>query len=232
MYYLSLPKEHKDYLAGIRHWDNLKATVHEELIWIKDFQPEQIHAAEILQIPFHSMYELKDNLLFPVGSVLPSGKLPSALLWRPIQNVLPVELPSFNFNYFGVQQVLDIRLKVSDVPREAFGLFVTREVFEKYMTTAPEFRLKPLQWTIMDEAVLILGMPLLPLQGETVWLSQGFLLPSGMDFNYPVLTRTLQQKLNPNQENWIVFHTDSTYSILPKNNLKQLSISSYRLTLS
>jgi hypothetical protein len=232
MYYLSINKEHKDYLSGIRHWDNLKATVNEDLIWIKDFLPEQINATEMHQISFKTIYELKENLLFPLGSLLPSGKLPSALVWRPIRNVLPVELPGFNHNYFGVQQDIAISLKPSVTEREAFGLCVSREVFENYMNTAPDFRLKPLQWTMVDDTIIILGTPQLPLQGETLWMTHDFLVPTGMDFKHPGLTGIVQQKMNPQQENWILFHADSSYTVIPKNNVKQLSISSFRLTLS
>lgn len=232
MYYLSIKKEHKNYLSVIRHWDNLKAAVDEDCIWIKDFLPEQINAPEIHQIPFKSVYELKEVFLFPVGSLLPSRKLPSALIWRSILNVLPVELPAYNHNYFGVDQQLQMELEASDIEREAYGLCVASEDFKNYIETAPAFRLERLQWVMADDKIIVLGTPVLPVRGMTLWFTDDFLLPTGMKFNYQLLTPTLKYKLNPLGDHFVVFSQDGTFVIIPKNKFKPLTISSVRLTNS
>jgi len=101
-----------------------------------------------------------------------------------------------------------------------------------YIETAPKFRLEPLQWVVLDKSALILGNPLLPIKGNTYWLDHDFLLPTGYHFEWFALTKTIQEKLNPSGENLILWNLDNSYSTIPKTTIKQLSISSFRLTFS
>ncbi|WP_291146602.1 hypothetical protein [Flavobacterium sp. UBA7680] len=232
MYFLEINKEHKDFLGSVRHWENLKIAFETNTIWIKDFSAEQINSAEILQIPYIKIYVLKENLLFEKGKQLPSKKLPSGLLWTPILRALSVSLPKFNHNFFGISDTLQITLKRSEDAKEAYALLVDYEELKSYIESAPKFRLEPLRWIVIDNKALIIGTPLLPLKGNTYWFKEGFLMPSGYDLEWHVLIKTLQEKLNPFQENLILWNKDNSYSIIPKNNIKELSISSFRLTFS
>lgn len=232
MYFLEINKEHKDFLGSVRHWENLKIAFETNTIWIKDFSAEQINSAEILQIPYIKIYVLKENLLFEKGKQLPSKKLPSGLLWTPILRALSVSLPKFNHNFFGISDMLQITLKRSEDAKEAYALLVDYEELKSYIESAPKFRLEPLRWIVIDNKALIIGTPLLPLKGNTYWFKEGFLMPSGYDLEWHVLIKTLQEKLNPFQENLILWNKDNSYSIIPKNNIKELSISSFRLTFS
>lgn len=229
MYFLEIKKEHKDFLGVIRHWDNLKAAFETDTIWIKDFSSEQINSAEILQIPYKVVYELKENLLFERDKLLPSKKLPSGLLWSPVLRVLPVSLPKFNHNYFGIDQKLEICLKASEDIKEAFALLVDYAELKLYIESVPKYRLEPLNWLVIDEKILILGTPLLPVKGSTYWIDNNFLIPTGYNFEWYALTKTLQKKLNPLQENLILWNRDNSYSVIPKETIKPLSISSFRL---
>ncbi|WP_394773512.1 hypothetical protein [Flavobacterium sp.] len=232
MYFLEIKKEHKDLLGSIRHWDTLKVAFVTNMIWIKDFSLEQINTAEIQQIPYKKVYELKENLLFEKDKILPSKKLPSGLLWSPILRALPVSLPNFNHNFFGIDQKLQMVLKPSENVKEAFAMIVNFDEFKPYIEQAPKFRLEPLNWIVIDEKILITGKPLLPIKGKTYWLNHDFLIPTGYDFEWFALTKTLQEKLNPTQENIILWNEDNSYSQIPKQNIKPLSISSFRLTFS
>jgi len=232
MYFLEIKKEHKDFLGSIRHWDNLKTAFETDIIWIKDFSLEQINAAEIQQIPYKKVYELKEHLLFEKNSLLPSKKLPSGLLWTPILRALPFSLPKFNHNYFGIDQKLQISIKPSEAIKEAYALLVDYNELKLYIETAPKFRLEPLQWVVLDKSALILGNPLLPIKGNTYWLDHDFLFPTGYHFEWFALTKTIQEKLNPSGENLILWNLDNSYSTIPKTTIKQLSISSFRLTFS
>jgi hypothetical protein len=232
MFLLKINSEHKELLAVIRSWENLKVAFDAPYIWFKDFTTSQLDASELHQIPFAVIYELKENLLFIKGSLLPSQKLPSGLLWTPILRALPIELPSFNHNFFGISEKVHFQILPSKTEREAFVLVTTFEEAEKYITTAPVIRLERLQWAVIDSKVVIFGTPILPIQGETFWKNNNFLLPAGFDFEFPVLSDLLQQKINPEQNNWIFWKKDATYFTVSKEDLKPLSISSFRLTFS
>jgi len=232
MYFLEIKKEHKDFLGSIRHWENLKIAFETDTIWIKDFSLEQINAAEIQQIPYKKVYELKEHLLFEKNSLLPSKKLPSGLLWTPILRALPVALPKFNHNFFGIDHKLKIAVKPSEDIKEAAAMLVDYEELKLYIQTAPKYRLQALQWVILDKKALIIGNPLLPIKGITYWLDHNFLLPTGYNFEWFSLAQTFQETLNPTGENIIIWNMDNSYSNIPKRNIKPLSISSFRLTFS
>ena len=230
MYFLEISKKHIDFLGAIRDWENIKVAFESESVWVKDFHPEQLNTTEIQQIPFHIIYELKENLLFKKGSLLPVKKLPSGLLWSPIMRAVPVSLPKFNHNYFGIDQKLEIHLKPSEIENEAYALLTDFEELKAYIETAPDFRLKPLKWVVVEKNILILGKPMLPIQGNTFWFKNDFLLPSGYDFEHSILTKTIQEILNPLGEDLIVWNADNSCFKIPKDSLKPLSISSFRLT--
>lgn len=232
MYFLEINKEHKNFLGAIRHWENLKAAFETHTIWIKDFSAEQINSAEVLQIPYTKLYELKDNLLFEKGKLLPVKKLPSGLLWTPVLRALPVSLPKFNHNFFGIEKELKTTLKPSEDFKEAYALLVEYDELKTFIESAPKYRLAPLQWVIVDKKALVLGTPLLPLKGDTYWFDNNFLMPSGYNFEWHALTKTLQEKINPSAESIVLWNRDNTYSKIPIKNIKPLSISSFRLTFS
>jgi hypothetical protein len=232
MYFLEINKEHKDFLGAIRHWENLKIAFETNTIWIKEFTDDQIDSTELLQIPYIKIYELKENLLFEKGKQLPTKKLPSGLLWSPVLRGLPISLPNFNHNFFGISDTLQIALKRSEDVKEAYALLVEYQELKSYIEFAPKFRLEPLQWVVINNKALIIGKPLLPLKGNTFWSKNDFLIPTGYDFEWPVLAQTLKDKLNPFDKNIILWNKDNSYSSIPKQNVKPLSISSFRLTFS
>ncbi len=232
MFLLEIEIQHKDFLGSIRHWDNLKVGFDEQSIWIKDFTDQQLYLSELQQIPFKEIYEVKDNLLFIKGSLLPTKKMPSGLLWSPILRALPVGLPSLNHNYFGIDEQVKISVLPSEQEKEAHALLTDYATAKQYIESAPSVRLSPLQWTIINHNILFIGQPLLPVKGKTYWKNNDFLLPSGYDFEFPILSETIQQKMNPSQNSFILWEADSSYIIISKHDMQPLSISSFRLTFS
>ena len=232
MYFLEIRKEYKDFLGTIRHWKNLKLAFETDTIWIKDFSSEQINSAEIQQIPYKIIFQLKDNLLFEKDKLLPSKRLPLGLLWSPILRALPVSLPKLNYNYFGVDQKLKVSLKPSENIKEASAMIVNFDELKSYIESAPKYRLELLNWIVIEKKILLIGKPLLPIKGRTFWFEHNFLVPTGFDFEWFSLAEILEEKLNPSGGNIIIWETDNRYSVIPKETIKPLSISSFRLTFS
>jgi hypothetical protein len=232
MFLLEIDIQHKDFLGSIRHWDNLKVGFDDKSIWVKDFTNEQLYSSELQQIPFKEIYEVKDNLLFVKGSLLPTKKMRSGLLWSPILRALPVILPSLNHNYFGIDDKVTISIQPSQQEKEAYALLTDYATAKQYIESAPSVRLLPLQWTIIDDKILLIGQPLLPIKGQTYWKSNHFLLPSGYDFEFSMLSETIQQKMNSSQNNYILWDEDGRHIIIARSDIQSLSISSFRLTFS
>ena len=230
MYVLKIEQKHQDVLGTIRHWQNLKVAFDEGFVWIKDFTIEQFESSEVQQIPFIVLYSVRDNLLFIKESLLPQQKMPSALLWSPIVRAFPIELPGLNHNYFGIKEQVSVRLVRSEKEEKGFVLITSLENAKAYILNAPQVRLDALKWVVVDANVVIFGSPLLPIKGATYWLKNDFLLPSGYDFEFPILTQTIQSMVSPDGESWVFWQKDSSYFKILKTEVKPLSISSFRLT--
>lgn len=232
MYLLEIEKKHNQLLASIRHWENVKISFTESAIWLKDFTLEQINASDLQQIPHLIFYEVKDNLLFLRGSILPTKKMPSALLWSPIKRALPVELPNLNHNFFGIHEKIAIEIVKSEIEREAFALMTNIATAKEYIQNAPEVRLKSLHWTVLEDKILLLGTPLLPIKGTAFWKNDQAFLPTGYDFELPILFDVIANRINANGENIMLWQSDSSCVLIPKNSVKPLSISSFRNTFN
>jgi len=231
-YYVHVSLAYKDELARIRHWSNLKAATEGDTLWVKDLDYAQVQSREVQSIPFKTAYYEQHDRLFPLHSRLPHRTVP-ALLWSPIDRALVVQLPSFNHNYFGLDQQLFIRLTPTQAEAEATAMITTVDVLAPYVATAPAVRLESIRWALLDTGrVFLLGTPLLPLPGHTLWPRKDLLLPTGLDFELPLLTDAIQKKVSPGRDQWVLWHADHSYSLIAKNAVMPLSRSSFRLTLN
>jgi hypothetical protein len=230
VYYLSVNQENKADLARIRQWGNLKVGFEENTIWIKDLDYVQVNSTEVKSIPFKAVYYEKQGKLYPLNSLLPQCLVPS-LLWTPVERALPVKLPSFNHNYFGIHEQIDIRLVPHDAEAEAVAMITDTGVLKQYIETAPSVRLEKIRWCLQEgNKVLLLGRPLLPLPGDTFWQRKDLLLPTGFDFELHLLTDIIQKRVNPGRDHWVCWNTDGTCWLVAKENMMPLSRSSFRLS--
>lgn len=229
-YVLHIEAKYLDFLAQIRHWHNLKVAPEKEFLWLKDFTKEQINSLEVNTIPFKTLYYLKQASLFPLGSNLPSMKISSNLTWKPIASFLKVTLPKFNNNYFGLNEKVSIELVPSDLEQEPFALFTSIALLKNYIETAPNIRLKPLSWVIVEQdQALIIGKPLLPIRGKTFWQHNNMLLPTGFNFKFKLLADTISESFTDNTA-WLIWNKDNTYYTIKKDDFEKLSLSSFRLS--
>jgi hypothetical protein len=228
-YILEQPKTHKDFLGSIRHWSNVKIAANDTCFFIKDITAEQASSLEINSIPYKTLYTLEDNKLFPIGSNVPIKKLPTMLLWTTMERGLPILLPAYNHNYFGIQETISVSLKATDVEQPAVAMYTPVETIANYIETAPAVRLKNLTWVIVNNThVLLLGTPLLPIEGQTYWCYKDCLLPTGFDIEYSLLRDIINNNVNDNA--WALWHIDGSYSAIPKISVMPLSISSFRIS--
>lgn len=231
-YFLKIDSQYKNDLGNIRHWSNLKAASDEDAIWIKDFDYAQINSIEVKSIPYKTIYYEKDGKLFLQNSQLPDRIVPT-LLWTAIDRILQVKLPSYNHNYFGLTEKVDIKIIPSEKEEETVAMITSVESLRRYISKAAEIRFKNIEWTILNgNKVLLVGQPLLPINGEAFWKRKDVFLPSGYDFEFNLLTDSLVELLVPEENAFIFWDTDNTYAIIHKEDLQPLSLSSFRLSSS
>jgi hypothetical protein len=229
---LRMPAEQKAALATIRHWGNVKLALADGYCWAKDFTASQQDDMALKILPQHALFYIKENLLYPVGSLLPIGHLPTGLLWTPIEKALPLQMPSLNHNFFGVQATVRPQLMPALRESPAAAMLVDMASLQKYINTAPAIRLQQLTWVLLPpHQALLIGTPLLPVQGDTYWACGSMLLPTGLDFEWPLIAPTLVKLIDPTGQHWILWHRNSSYSLLPKAQLRPLSISAFRLSM-
>lgn len=231
-YLLEIQQTHQHYLGQIRHWTHLSIATGNGVYWIKGLTEAQVTGVEVKSIPFTQLYSLRGQQLFRVGGLVPEKTLPAGLQFVPVAQGLPVQLPSFNHNYFGIDEQLTIQLLPAEKEQPACGMLVSLEALGNYISTAAAVRLQSLQWMVLDNATaLVLGTPLLPVSNaQVLWKDGFFLLPAGYGFEWPALSAVLQQKMKP-EGDWILWMPDATYLPLLAQQLKPLSLSSFRLTV-
>jgi hypothetical protein len=232
-YFLLLNEVHKADLGTIRVWSNLKVAFDEKHIWVKDFTPDQIHSIEVKSIPYKTIFYSKEAKLYLQNSLLPDRNIPASLLWTAIDRALPVSLPDFNHNYFGVQEQIKIKIIPSEKEADACALLTTLDVLKSYIETAPAVRLQHIQWTILNKKnVLLIGKPLIPVTGDAYWNLHGMLMPVGYNFDLPVLAKKTADRINPDNEYIVLWSSDDQYQLIDTEALQSLSLSSFRATVN
>ncbi len=229
-YRAELPYEAIDLLGAIRDWTNIQVAIDGDRIWLKGFTEEQLNATEIKQLPGLVRYVFRDGFLFLKNALVPSGSMRTALLWSPLEKALQLTWPDYNHNYFGIRQKVTARLIRKEDEQAAFALCAKMKTIKHSIAATPAFKLAPLKWAVVDEYALITGTPLLALPGQSYWQREGHLLPSGWDFEFDNMSILLQQKYNPDQSRWLLWAQNGSYSAIPKSMLRELSVSSFRLT--
>lgn len=229
-FWAELPHADEDFLGSIRDWKNVLIAVDDETLWLKGFTDEQAVSSEIHQLPDFVLYELRDGLLFRKDALVPSKKMRTALLWTPINKALRLTLPGANNNYFGISEKVRVKLKESDNEQPVMALLCKISDIRESMAAIPNFKLEKIQWTVIGDKALFLGIPLLSLPGKTYWTKDGHLLPAGSDFEFKNLSELLQHKYNKESDGWLLWDENGNYLSIKSSDFRQLSISSFRLT--
>ncbi|GGH67356.1 hypothetical protein HNQ91_001673 [Filimonas zeae] len=231
VYVLEISRQHQHYLGRIRHWEQLMVACNNHCCLVKGFTKEQAVSTEVKSIPFATLYHWHNGHLFRPGGLVPEKQLAAKEQFQPIAQALPVTLPAFNHNYFGIQQQIPVRLVPGVQEQSACGMLVKVDVLGRYIATAAAVRLQPLQWCLLNRhKALVLGTPLLPLShAQVLWQSGNLLLPVGYTLEWPVLSPILQQ-IAEGKGNLALWQQDQTLLPLFWQQFRPLSVSSFRLT--
>lgn len=229
-FWAEIPRANEDFLGSVRDWKNIQIALEEDVIWLKGFTGEQAASSEIQQLPDFLLYELREGLLFRKEALVPSKKMRTALLWTPIDKALRLTFPSFNPNFFGIDEKIEVKLKPSEEEHPATALLCSIKEIREAIITLPKFKLEKTDWIIINDYALFIGDPLLSLPGKTFWSKDSHLLPSGYDFEFKNLNSLLQRKYNTGRDQWLLWNENGSLLSLDKEDFRKLSVSSFRLT--
>ncbi|KYP15343.1 hypothetical protein [Flavihumibacter sp. CACIAM 22H1] len=231
---IKIPLHYQEYLNSIRDEEDLLISQDHQYCWVKGLNVAALKSPKIQRIPFLSFFELKNDLLYQLNALLPDQELPQGLKWQPINEKFPIQIPAFNHNYFGLAERINIQLVKAEEEREPVAIITSYAVLKSYIETAPAIRLKGLKWISMDvlqeKYVMIIGTPILPIPGNTFCLHNSFYIPSGYIPALPILDYTIQEMLNFEEGDRLIWLDQKQVIRLNEKNFRPLSISSFRLT--
>lgn len=227
---LVLLKKDQEALGDVRCFPGLRIAEHEGLLWIRGIPVSGNPDLKIRQLPAFTTYFLdNENRLFPVHSLTPTGKLPEKT-WIPLQEFLPVALPLAALPG-ELKEKKAVRLIPSDKIEKGNALVITLAQWKAYAEKAPGIRLEKTRFAVSeDDRVIVISDPLIPVPGKEYHLRATLLLPCGYDFDPPVISGLLSNKLNPAQDCLLLFSVEGHWEKIPLKNFVQGKRSAVRLT--
>ncbi|RYY51944.1 MAG: hypothetical protein EOO09_22590 [Chitinophagaceae bacterium] len=110
-------------------------------------------------------------------------------------------------------------------------MLVTLSTWKEYGETASQVRLNRLRFAVSSEGqVLVLGEPLPSVPGNSYYTVKNFLVPAGMEFEFPIAPFMDRIKDLFPPDSMILFDTGSTWTAIPENYFVPARRSSIRQT--
>ncbi|MEM6964481.1 MAG: hypothetical protein AAF573_06930 [Bacteroidota bacterium] len=225
---LQIHKKDIESLGTVRTLSYLRVAEAEDIIWIKDVPTENLDL-KIRQLPAIASFEVdEEGLLFPIGKITPTGKLPD-LNWQPIHEFVEVEFPRAAFSG-KTDQTVWVKLVESEMVREGDALLTSSADWKAYAESASSIRLEKIRYAVAEHGeVLILGKPLIPIRGKTFWKNGNILLPNGYDFEFPVLSEIILQQYIPEKDGVLIFYKNGEWEKIQNSDFVKGSRSGVRV---
>ncbi|MGN8072643.1 hypothetical protein [Mucilaginibacter sp. 22184] len=208
--------KYKAQLGAVRLLQGWKGAEAEGLVWLRG--PLQSHKSWVmlLALPAEATFTMDDqHRLFPLGKQTPVAMLPE-LNWQSLADFLPVELPVSALPGCIDRRHIGIRLVRSAEEREKKVLKTDLATWKAYTGNAPQIRLQPLRFAVDTLGnVLVAGNPLPSIPGCTYWRNHDLLIPSGYDFDPPILAELLHARLNDGTDSLVIWEEHGGYSTVP-----------------
>lgn len=205
-----LNKNDKNSLGTVRGIEGLKAAEDEDHIWLRGLYNNGALDKSIRQLPLlHNFFIDEDNLLFSPGSLTPERVLP-LLEWLPVAEFISIKIPVAALPGQLEEPAL-FKIVPAVVDKKGIALLTTLEQWKVYAESAPAIRLAPLQFALSQKnEVLVVGTPLPSIPGKEYWQMNNMLLPCGYELEIPVAASFICEKLNPENDGFLIFDTDGS----------------------
>jgi hypothetical protein len=231
-YWVCIDKEYIDELGMIRHWQHIKYFEDDQSIWLRNLTSLDIRAHLLLKIPGIKIYTQKDNYLTLKGNLVPERKIPTDALWSPIDRALMLQIEEVDENIELKEKSIHYKLIPSNTEKESIGLLVDLNEVTDILEKTPMVRFENLSWTVIDKKfAFIYGTLLLPIKGQSFWLMDNFLLPSGYQMSNPLLAQSINEVICYDEKSKVILFEDNTYLKIKNEDWVPFNLASLRLTL-
>lgn len=234
LYIVLIPKEHIVYFQPFRQIETLEVCAYNEQMyaiagWNKDLM---IHP-DFQSIPFKTVYKILDDYLYHLEGQVPFDIWLSDLYeWKPLTSYIQIELPSINYNFFGINESINIQLIPSSTPQTAVALRMSMKHLEQYLNENLAIRGAHLNWILLNTEAFVYGTPLLSIPGLAYWQLGPHLLPIGWQFEIQNLVPMITKRIQPNPNELLLWEKEGTYTRLSINEFTSLTLGSVRKTIA
>lgn len=225
-----LPVDGAHAAAGLRLEPRIEVLETPDSIWLCGDSADGRMERLLWQLPGAKRFDvLPGGELRPVGSRLPSGRLPAGD-WTRLNTWAQVELPTAAFAAMSSPQA-PLQLVRSAGEIEANVLLTTLADWTAYGDTAPQIRLERLRFAVSAEGkVIVHGQPLPPLPGERYCEQAGVAVPCGRSWSPAVEPELLRDAWKLESQDLAFVSTDGTWDHLRGDQFVRATRSAIRET--
>lgn len=218
---LKINKTFKNTLTSVRDITAIGIAEYDGNIWAKYVVENETTKNRLFEVRFEDWYVLKQNYLFKSKQITPEMAFFSTK-WEPIGHYFPVTLPPVAMGAKLPHASVVLQLKDHHVFETPVALLVEKSELKAYLKYAPNFRYNALTYAESTKGqVLLLGTPLLPIQGTAYWKYKDVLLPCGKILDSKMHTAMFNMKIGGTH---IIFITPQvSYQIISKQHIKTLT---------
>jgi hypothetical protein len=227
---LKIDKSNRNSLGVVRCRKSLMVAELDQYILLRGTTDSIDLENQLQMLPVLQRFTLdKDGNMFLQNAVTPVETLPE-LSWQTPETFIPVELPASAMPGI-IESTLNIRLAATDKIRQTMALITQLDTWKKYAETAPAVRLDRNRFAVSgNNEVMIMGEPLPSLPGREYWSENDIFLPAGYEFEFPLVTGFLRQKLGVAKGDIILFDEAGQWQRIERNFFVEAKRSAIRLT--
>ncbi len=208
-------------LAPIRTIGGAQVALIQHDIYIRGIAPAEQKNPKLLALPIKTIGLMDEQgSIFKLNELTPFAKLPE-VEWVPLTSFLKVEIPSSPLAAI-VENEISIHLKPSGIQEEPIAIMTDLATFASYAENISNVRLSSLKFAMSNIGeVFIIGKPMLPLPGQVFWQKRSIFIPVGHDLEWGLFVDEIEEKLNPEKLDLIVFYKNNQFEKINKNYFQQ-----------
>ncbi len=177
-------------------------------------------------------YVLQDDWLIQHGRQVASHRLDSNLVWRRLDDVLPIQLPpaSMAGSVSSVQK-MELRLVRGGQPMPPAAAIISLPRLKEWASGASELRLRRLRWAMRENEAIVVGSPLPPVEATYLVAMDSVLIPAGWRWSPAISASDLCGVFGVAGGQWLVWQANHVWSIVADDVLVTMRRASVRQAL-
>ncbi|MDB4467840.1 hypothetical protein N9039_01010 [Verrucomicrobiales bacterium] len=221
--------------ALVRDIPGLEVAFSSDAVWLRDQSGDASNLQRLRALRHEAVYRTaEDEVLIPLGSRLPTARLPELLRWQGLKGWLDLKSPVAALpGLLEDSSKLSLMLQRDVVESTEPNLLLAQlSDLEGYVARAADVRLKGLSFAASgDGQVLLRGCPLPPIRGCYFALGKWIAIPLGFRLSIPVRGDVVRNALGLSDGEFAVMYEDQSITRVHGDDFLSVSRSAVRLTV-